>query len=98
MASYGIFEWDEIKNNLNQDKHGVSFEKAQEAFKDTHRLIYLDIDHSAKSEKRYYCLGKISGRVLTVRFTYRNNKVRIFGAGYWRKERKIYEEANKKLR
>ena len=29
--------------------------------------------------------------VLTVRFTYRRKKIRIYGAGYWRKGRKIYE-------
>ena len=29
-----IFEWDEVKNLLNQDKHGVSFEQARYAFAD----------------------------------------------------------------
>jgi uncharacterized protein len=35
-----------------------------------------------------------SGRgVLTVRFTYRRGgTIRIIGAGYWRKGKKIYEE------
>jgi len=28
---------------------------------------------------------------LTVRFTYRGSVIRIIGAGYWRKGRKIYE-------
>lgn len=32
---------------------------------------------------------------MTVRFTYRNNKIRIIGAGYWRQGKKVYEE-NKK--
>jgi hypothetical protein len=31
---------------------------------------------------------------VTVRFTYREGVIRIYGAGYWRKGRKIYEEAN----
>ena len=26
------FDWDESKNRINRDKHGVSFEDAQEAF------------------------------------------------------------------
>jgi len=40
-------------------------------------------------------LGKVSGGIVTVRFTYRLNKIRIFGAGYWRKGKKIYEKENK---
>jgi uncharacterized DUF497 family protein len=33
------FDWDEAKNRINRDKHGVAFEDAQEAFFDPHRLI-----------------------------------------------------------
>jgi hypothetical protein len=40
------FEWDEPKNQDNQEKHGVSFELAQYAFADTHRVIAEDISHS----------------------------------------------------
>jgi hypothetical protein len=29
-----------------------------------------------------------------VRFTYRENVIRIFGAGYWRKGKQIYEQEN----
>ena len=32
--------------------------------------------------------------IVTVRFTVRNNKIRIIGAGYWRKGKKIYEKEN----
>jgi hypothetical protein len=31
---------------------------------------------------------------LTVRFTYRRGLIRIFGAGYWRKGKQIYEREN----
>lgn len=89
------FEWDEKKNSENIKKHRVSFEEAQRAFLDESRFIFVDIKHSTKKETRYYCLGKIAGKVCTVRFTYRKNKIRIFGAGYWRKEKKIYEKQNK---
>jgi len=34
---------------------------------------------------------------MTVRFTYRRNKIRIFGTGYWRKGKKIYERKIKSL-
>lgn len=84
-------EWDEEKNMLNEIKHGVTFEEAQRAFLDPNRLIYKDIDHSTKSESRYYCLGKVRDKACAVRFTVRNEIIRIFGAGFWRKESKIYE-------
>jgi hypothetical protein len=29
-----------------------------------------------------------------VRFTYRDDVIRIFGAGYWRKGKQIYEREN----
>ncbi len=84
------FEWDENKNNSNQEKHQVSFEKAQYAFLDVNRIIAQDLEHS-QDEKRYFCFGNVDGEIITVRFVYRNNKIRIFGAGYWRKGKKIYE-------
>ena len=86
------FEWDEKKNVENIHKHGISFDKAQDAFDDPERIIALDLDHSTKNESRYYCFGKLGNRIITVRFTYRNGKIRLFGAGYWRKGKKAYEE------
>jgi uncharacterized protein len=88
------FEWDEAKNKENQSKHGVSFLIAQQAFLDPRRVIAEDITHS-KEEDRYYCMGCVGEGIVTVRFTYRGNVIRIYGAGYWRKGRKIYEEQNK---
>ena len=89
------FEWDASKDKQNQDKHGVSFEFAQYAFADPNRVIAEDLSHSQK-EKRYYCFGKIGDGIITVRFTFRGETIRIIGAGYWRKGRKLYENENKK--
>lgn len=87
------FEWDPVKNQTNQEKHGVSFDLAQFAFADPNRVILEDLEHS-EDEKRYFCLGEVAEGILTVRFTVRAKTIRIFGAGYWRKGRKIYEEQN----
>ncbi len=87
------FEWDEKKDKENQKKHGVSFGIAQYAFADPARIIAEDLNHSDK-EKRYYCFDKVNDEIITVRFTYRKNIIRIFGAGYWRKGKKIYENKN----
>ncbi len=94
MRNKTYFEWNVDKDRTNQEKHGVSFAFAQLAFSDHKRVILVDLEHSI-DEKRYYCLGRVSNGVLTVRFTYRSGKIRIFGAGYWRKGKKIYEKENK---
>lgn len=86
------FEWDPKKDQLNIEKHGVDFYEAQQAFLDEKRIIAEDLKH-ASGEKRYFCFGKVASRVMTVRFTWRNNIIRIIGAGYWRKGKKIYDEA-----
>ncbi len=87
------FDWDPEKDRENQSKHGVSFGEAQFAFADPRRVIAEDLSHSA-SEKRYYCFGVVGGGILTVRFTYREGVIRIFGAGYWRRGKRIYDREN----
>ena len=88
------FEWDARKDEANQKKHNITFSVAQYAFSDPKRVIAEDVSHSQK-EKRYYCFGLVEGHVVTVRFTYRADVIRIIGAGYWRSGKKIYEEENK---
>jgi len=88
------FEWNDSKNSSNLGKHGLSFYEAQEAFFDSNRVVLLDRSHSS-NEKRYFCIGKtVNGSIATVRFTKRSGHIRIIGAGYWRKGKKIYEQYN----
>lgn len=94
MSNEMRVDWDEEKNKENVEKHGVTFYSAQYAFTDPDRVILEDIKHS-QEEKRFYCIGKVEEGILTVRFTYRKKIIRIFGAGYWRKGKKIYEQQNK---
>ena len=89
----GIFVWDAAKERENLRKHGVSFVEASRAFLDPHRRIFIDEKHSI-DEQRFFCLGEVQGRVLTVRFLYREDTIRIFGAGYWRKGRSYYAQKN----
>ncbi len=88
------FEWDAAKDRINRAKRGVAFEQAQQAFLDPNRVIAEDLDHS-RGEQRYFCFGVVDGGAMTVRFTWRNRTIRIFGAGYWRKGKAIYEEASR---
>ena len=94
MKTKPDFEWDEQKDKENKNKHGVSFYDAQYAFADKSRIILEDAIHSDQ-EKRYFCIGETKEGILTVRFTFRAEKIRIIGAGYWRKGKKIYEKENK---
>lgn len=91
ITSTSSFEWDEHKDRENQSKHGVGFVEAQQAFTDPANFYVQDWQHSTQ-EERWFCVGRIANGIVTVRFTYRAGKIRIFGAGYWRKMRKIYEQ------
>jgi len=88
-----MFDWDENKDNINRNKHGVSFSLAQLAFLDPYRVILTDTAHS-HGEPQFYCIGQVVEGIMTVRFTYHEGVIRIFGAGYWRKGKKIYEQEN----
>ena len=91
LSAYGVeLRMGRVKDVENQRKHGVSFAEAQLAFFDPRRVIAKDLSHS-KNEERYYCFGEAALGILTVRFTYRSNTIRIIGAGYWRRGRRIYE-------
>jgi uncharacterized protein len=88
------FEWGERKDVESQRKHGVTFADVQLAFLDPNRVIARDLSHG-KIESRYYCFGEVGGGILTVRFTFRDAVIRIIGAGFWRRGRKIYEAQDK---
>lgn len=88
------FDWDDTKEQLNVEKHGVTFDKAMAAFYDPNRIIAQDTKHS-DMEDRFYCYGKVEDGILTVRFTPRGKKIRIIGAAFWRDGRKLYDKAQK---
>ncbi len=92
----GSFNWDVGKEAQNIKKHGVDFETTARVFQDPGRKLIVDEKHS-QAEERHFCLGKVAGRVVTVRFTYRNGLIRIIGAGSWREGRRYYyEQAGKR--
>lgn len=88
----GKFVWSIDRERENIAKHAIDFTTAAKAFLDEGRKIFTDSKHSAE-EPRYFCIGKVDARIITVRFTYREGSIRIFGAGYWRKGRDYYEKA-----
>ncbi len=69
------FEWDENKNLINEEKHGVSFEEAKTVFYDDDAWLEYDDNHSA-DEERFRILGcSIYGNVLIVVHCIRSNDV-----------------------
>ena len=76
------FEWDEKKQKINIQKHGVDFEEAKTVFYDEEALLMPDPDHST-TEERFVILG-ISKKtnLLTVCHCYRENEevIRIINA------------------
>jgi len=76
------FEWDENKNTINKDKHGLSFEEAREVFYDDNAVLFDDPDHSI-GEERFLIIGMLkSSKVCIVSHCYRDNDnvIRIISA------------------
>ena len=73
------FEWDENKNQSNQQKHGIGFEHAREAFEDEDAILYPGKTKSGES--RFLIVGKVLGKfIIAVVFTMRAAIYRIISA------------------
>ena len=84
-----LVEWDDSKNRINIQKHGISFETAALVFADEERIEYYDKLHSL-NEDRYVVLGCVQG-ILYVVYTMRDEAARlIFARMATPTERKIY--------
>ncbi len=90
------FEWDERKNRLNIEKHGISFDTARKIFEGP-VLAWID-NRKDYGEIREISLGKVEGQVLlTVAHTDRNQNIRIISARVAsQKERSSFENAERK--
>ena len=71
-------EWDDRKNKINREKHGISFETAAHVFEDINRIEFYDEAHSTE-EDRYIVLGLVR-KVLFVVYTDRGDATRIISA------------------
>jgi uncharacterized DUF497 family protein len=58
------FEWDERKNRMNLQKHGIRFELAKEAFSDPFRLTLAD--RTMQNEERFWTIGRLESLVIVV--------------------------------
>lgn len=82
------FEWDELKNSINKEKHKISFETAAHVFDDPEYIEMYDFEHSV-DEDRYIAIGRV-GDILFVVFTERKENIRLISA-------RIATEAERRL-
>lgn len=73
------FEWDPTKAEANLRKHGVSFLKATEVFRDDFRQDQPDVSNDYP-EDRWITLGRVEHFVLHVVYTQRREKIRLISA------------------
>ncbi len=88
------FEWDKVKAESNEKKHGVSFTEASTIFGDPLEMTIEDPKHSS-GEYRFLSIGRAStGNLLVVSYTEREqNLIRIISARKaTKKELKNYEQ------
>lgn len=69
------YEWDEAKNLVNIQKHGLSFAQAKLFVQSTMRFV-ID-DRKDYKELRYIVTGRIMGVVHVMIITPRSGKIRI---------------------
>ncbi len=84
-----LFEWDTLKNEITQKKHGVSFEEAATIFSNENTLIIYDEEHSDVDEERYNAIGySAKCRALIVCHCYKedNEIIRVITARKANKE------------
>ncbi len=87
-----MYEWDEIKNTSNLEKHGLDFNLAIEVFSDPNAIV--ELNRNVNNEERHQIIGKLQNEIIIifVVYTERKQKIRIISARKAsKKERIIYE-------
>lgn len=84
------FEFDERKSQLNKEKHGIDFIKAQTLWDDPD---LIEIPARIENETRFLVVGKILNKYWSSIITYRGDKVRIISVRRSRIEEIEYYES-----
>ena len=87
------FEWNEEKDRINREKHGISFETASYVFCDEYYIEMYDFEHSI-DENRYIAIDRVSDLLFVV-FTERGETIRLISARLaTENERRLYYDQN----
>jgi uncharacterized protein len=94
-----LFEWDPDKARRNSEIHGISFDEASTAFKDTLSLTIHDPLHSDEEERFILIGNSVRNHLLVIVHTERGENIRIISARKAnKKEREQYEKDVKRSR
>ena len=89
------FEWDEVKNSINKQKHNIDFADAVHVFIDSKRVYRKDSRKDKNYEEdRFQTIGLTKFGVLMVVYTFRdrNQVIRLISARKANKrEKKAYD-------
>lgn len=91
-----LFEWDPDKAKGNIKLHGVSFDEASTAFKDTLSLVIFDPLHSKEEDRMVLVGNSCNNRLPVIVHTERTDHIRIISARRATKKERKHYEANAK--
>ncbi len=84
-----VFEYDTCKSEMNAEKHGIDFEKAQKLWDDPD---LIEIPARTEDEPRYMVIGMIDRTHWSGIITYRESSIRIISVRRSRDEEVIIYE------
>ncbi|MDH5587456.1 MAG: BrnT family toxin [Nitrospirota bacterium] len=86
------FEFDDTKNTLNRNNHGIDFDEAKALWHDPHRL---EIPTKTEDEPRWVVIGKIRLKHWSAIVTVRQDRIRLISVRRARTEEVgLYESEN----
>ncbi len=80
LKSFQPFEWDEDKNAINKQKHGIGFEQAKSIFDGVVLEAIEPLSLAYYGEERIKATGLLNEAETVVVFTYRGSKRRLISA------------------
>jgi len=69
------FEWDPVKDQVNRERHGISFEEASELFKSGDDYLEIYDEAHSDDEERFIGIGPIRAGFVVVIYTERSDDV-----------------------
>ena len=89
------YEWDLAKDRENRRKHGIGFEATADF--DWETALVIPDDRFDYGESRLLAIGLIKGRLASLAFTTRGNRIRTISLrSASRKERNLYDESRQR--
>ena len=92
MSMVPDFEWDLAKDQANQAKHGISFQRATALWRDP---ALLTLPSKYPEEPRLLVIGRLGSLFYTAVVTFRGDTVRIISVRRSRQSEELLYERNR---